>query len=256
MNLYFYAFLGSLFAGLATVIGAFSVLIGKKISPKIQDVLLGFSAGIMLAASVFSLIIPALNISENVFHKPFNVFFISFGILCGTFLFLILDKLIPEDYFLKIYENSDAKALKKMWLFVLAITIHNFPEGMSSALGFFKGDIYGGISLAFGIGVQNIPEGMAVALALYLKGFSIKKSILVSLLTGLVEPIGGLVAIAIFTISNYILFFGLAFAGGAMLFIVSKEMIPETHKKGYETEATFGLIAGFIFMMILDTVLS
>jgi len=138
----------------------------------------------------------------------------------------------------------------------LAITIHNFPEGMSSALGFFKGDIYGGISLAFGIGVQNIPEGMAVALALYLKGSSIKKSILVSLLTGLVEPIGGLIAVAIFTISNYVLPFGLAFAGGAMLFIVSKEMIPETHKKGYETEATLGLIAGFIFMMILDTVLS
>jgi ZIP family zinc transporter len=97
---------------------------------------------------------------------------------------------------------------------------------------------------------------MAVALALYLKGFSIKKSIFVSLLTGLVEPIGGLIAIAIFTISNYILPFGLAFTGGAMLFIVSKEMIPETHKIDYETEATVGLIAGFIFMMILDTVLS
>lgn len=256
MELYVYALLGSLLAGLATVLGVFPVLVSKKISPKIQDVLLGFSAGIMLSASFFSLILPALDISESIFQKPFNIFLVSLGILVGTSFFLVLDKLIPEDYFLKVYENSDTKTLKKMWLFVLAIAIHNFPEGMASALGFFKDDIYAGISLAFGIGIQNIPEGMVVALILFLKGYSVKESVFVSLLTGLVEPIGGLVAVSLFTVSSYILPFGFAFAGGAMLFIVSKEMIPQIHKKGYETEATLGLISGFLLMMILDTLLS
>lgn len=252
--IYIYAFIGSFLAGLSTVIGSIPVLFGKRISLKLQDILLGFSAGIMLSASFFSLILPALKIAENLYYRPFNILLVSLGIIVGSLIFLIFDKLIPEDYFLKLYKE-DSKRLKKMWLFILAITVHNFPEGMSSSISFFS-DIKEGISTATGIGIQNIPEGLAVALALYLNGFSKSKVFLITLLTGLVEPVGGLISIVIFTFTNYILSFGLSFAAGAMLFVVSKEMIPETHKKGFEKEATFGLIGGFIVMMILDSLLS
>ncbi len=252
--LYIYAFIGSFLAGLSTVIGVIPVLFGKKISLKLQDILLGFSAGIMLSASFFSLILPALKISENLYNKPLNIVLVSFGILAGSLIFLFFDKLIPDEYFIKTYKE-DSKRLKKMWLFILAITVHNFPEGMASSISFFS-DLKVGISTATGIGIQNIPEGLAVALALYLNGFSKLKLFLITLLTGLVEPVGGLFSIIIFTFTSYILSFGLSLAAGAMLFVVSKEMIPETHKKGFETEATFGLIGGFIVMMILDNLLS
>ena len=252
MEIIVLAIAGSFLAGLATVFGVLPILLGKKVSPVMQDVLLGFSAGIMLSASFFSLLNPAIEMANNIFENYFAIFIVSIGLLTGAVVFLIADKFIPEDYFIRIYENSDSKALKKMWLFILAITIHNFPEGLSSSLGFLTGDVGKGISLATGIGIQNIPEGLAVALALYLNNFSKKDIFLITLLTGIVEPIGGVVAVSLFSISHYILPVGLSFAAGAMLFVVSKEMIPQTHKKGFETQATFGLMFGFVVMMVLD----
>jgi ZIP family zinc transporter len=249
-----FAILGSFLSGLATILGVFPVLLGNKISPKMQDIFLGFSAGIMLSASFFSLLNPAIDMASAIFSKHLAISVVSLGMILGVLIFLFVDRFIPENYFIRIYENSNGKVLKKMWLFIIAITIHNFPEGMSSSLGFLTGDLGRGISLATGIGIQNIPEGLAVALALLVNNFSKKDIFIITLLTGVVEPIGGIVAVILFSLSHYILPIGLAFAAGAMLFVVSKEMIPQTHKKGYETQATVGLITGFTLMMILDNI--
>lgn len=246
------AVLGSFLAGLATIVGVIPILFGKRISSKMQDILLGFSAGIMLSASFFSLLNPAIDLANGIFEKFMAITVVTFGMILGTMIFLLVDRFIPDDYFIKVYDNSDGKVLKKMWLFIIAITVHNFPEGMSSSLGFLTGDVGKGISLASGIGIQNIPEGLAVALALFVNNFQKKDVFLITLLTGIVEPVGGVLAVILFSISHYILPFGLSFAAGAMLFVVSKEMIPQTHKKGYETQATIGLMIGFILMMILD----
>ncbi len=247
-----YGIVASFLAGFMTFIGALPVLFGKRISPRTEDVLLGFSAGIMLAASFFSLLNPSIELAEKAFENRFIVsLIVSFGVLLGAFIFFIVDRFIPEEYFIGI-EYKDVKGIKSVWIFILAITVHNFPEGMSSAIGFMTGDISKGVALATGIGIQNIPEGLAVALALVVKGYPYSRALLVALISGLVEPVGGISGILAFGFSNIVLPVGLAFAAGAMIFVISKEIIPQTHKKGYEMEATTGLIVGFIVMMILD----
>lgn len=250
------ALTGSFLAGMLTTVGAIPILFGKRISPQIQDSLLGFSAGIMLSASFFSLLFPALELSKLTFSEELGVILVSGVFLFGGLIFLILDKTVPEDYFIKVLTDRDKTSLKKVWLFVFAVSLHNFPEGMSSSLGFMTGEIKEGITLSIGIGIQNIPEGFAVALALYLFGYSKYQSFKIALLTGLIEPIGGVFAITVFYPFRELLFVGFAFASGAMFFVVIKEMIPEIQKKGFEVQASLGLMIGFVFMMILDTVLS
>ncbi len=146
-------------------------------------------------------------------------------------------------------------SLKRIWLFVIAITIHNFPEGLAVGVGFGDQNIKNGLILAIGIGLQNMPEGLAVALALLREGYSQKKSFLIALLTGLVEPIGGFLGLWLVNVFKPILPFTLAFAAGAMLFVISDEIIPETHNNGNEREATYGILIGFVIMMILDITL-
>lgn len=250
------AVVGSFLAGVATGVGGLPLLFGKKLSSKMQDTLLGFSAGVMLSASFFSLLLPAVELSGSVIGSKLHVLAVSVFFLAGGFIFLLLDRFIPDDYFLKLLTEEERRSLKKVWLFVSAIALHNFPEGMSSALGFMTGSVNEGISLATGIGIQNIPEGFAVALALYLYGYSRLKSFLVALATGLIEPAGGLFAITIFYPFEEFLFAGFAFAAGAMLFVVVKEMVPEIQKKGFEVSASVGILLGFVFMMILDISLS
>lgn len=250
------AVVGSFLAGVATGIGGIPILFGKRLSLKAQDTLLGFSAGVMLSASFFSLLLPAVELSGSVINSKFHILYVSVFFLAGGLVFLLLDRLIPDDYFLKVLAEEDQRSLKKVWLFVSAIALHNFPEGMSSSLGFMTGSITEGVSLATGIGIQNVPEGFAVALALYLYGYSKIKSFIVALATGLIEPIGGLFAITIFYPFREFLFVGFSFAAGAMLFVVVKEMVPEIQKKGFEVSASIGILIGFVFMMILDTTLS
>jgi len=259
LKLILFALSGSFLAGMATSLGAIPVFFGKFISPKTEDILLGFSGGIMLAASFFSLLSPAIDmLIENYHSKLISSILASFGFGMGAVIFWIADKFLPSDYILKKFaaQHKSKISLKGIWLFTLAITVHNFPEGMSSAMGFLTGDIGRGIALASGIGIQNIPEGLAVALALVSAGYSKKFAFFISMITGLVEPIGGLVGILIFGFTDVILPIGLSFAAGAMIFVISKEVIPETHKKGFELEATTGLMIGFILMMILDISLS
>jgi ZIP family zinc transporter len=239
------AFLGSLLAGLATGLGALPCLFVARIRQSIQDAMLGFGAGVMLSATAFSLIIPALEVSHN-------IFMVALGIAFGAVFLFVSDLIIPHEHFIKGPEGSNPGRLRKVWLFVLAITLHNFPEGLAVGVGFKGGNLQDGIALATGIGIQNIPEGLVVALALRTQGYSRLYAVLVSTLTGLVEPVGGIFGGGLLLVASTLLPFALSFAGGAMLFVVSDEIIPESHRTGHEKHATFGVVIGFIIMMLLD----
>ena len=239
-----YGLVASLLAGLATGVGALPVLFTKRISDKLLDVMLGFSAGVMLAATAFSLIVPAIDLS--------GPFVVVLGVILGALVLHLIDRFVPH-FHPALGAEGPPSRLSKVWLFVLAITIHNFPEGLAVGVSFGGGDVAAGLVIALAIGLQNMPEGLAVALPLVREGYSRRKSLMYGTLTGLVEPLGGLLGVALVSIFQPVLPWGLAFAAGAMLFVVSDEMIPESHKKGFEREATFGLIAGFVFMMLLDT---
>ncbi len=233
----------SLVAGLATGAGALPVLFVKKVSDKFLDIMLGFSAGVMLAATSFSLIIPALDLT--------GPWVVVFGVGLGALVLHLIDRLIPH-FHPAIGAEGPPSRLSRVWLFLLAITIHNFPEGLAVGVSFGSGDVKAGFVVALAIGLQNMPEGLAVALPLVREGYSRRRSLCYATMTGLVEPLGGLLGIALVFIFAPILPWALAFAAGAMLFVVSDEMIPESHRKGFEREATFGLIIGFLVMMLLD----
>jgi len=167
----------------------------------------------------------------------------------------LIDRFVPQFHPAIGIEGRPSR-LSKVWLFVLAITIHNFPEGLAVGVSFGSGDVAAGFVIAAAIGLQNMPEGLAVALPLVREGYSRQKSLLYATLTGLVEPLGGLLGVALISIFQPFLPWGLSFAAGAMLFIVSDEIIPESHRKGFEREATFGLVVGFVIMMLLDCMFS
>ena len=234
----------SLAAGLATGAGALPVLFTKKISDKLLDVMLGFSAGVMLAATAFSLIIPAIDLS--------SAWIAAIGIILGAVVLYLIDHFIPH-FHPALGPEGPPSRLARVWLLVLAITIHNFPEGLAVGVSFGSGDVAAGFVIAMAIGLQNMPEGLAVALPLLREGYSRSRSLWYGTLTGLVEPVGGLLGVALVTIFHPILPWALAFAAGAMLFVVSDEMIPESHRKGFEKEATFGFMVGFVIMMLLDS---
>ena len=233
----------SLLAGLATGAGALPVLFTKKVSDKMLDTMLGFSAGVMLAATFFSLIIPTIDQG--------GVWVAVAGIILGAITLHLVDRFIPHFHPALGMEGPSSR-LSRVWLFALAITIHNFPEGLAVGVSFGSGDVAAGLVVALAIGLQNMPEGLAVALPLLREGYSRRRSLWYGALTGLVEPVGGLLGVALVSIFNSILPWALAFAAGAMLFVVSDEIIPESHRKGFERQATFGLVAGFIVMMLLD----
>lgn len=243
MNTIWLGGLASLGAGLATGLGGLPVFFTKKASHKVMDGLLGFSAGIMLGATSFSLILPSIQLG--------NVWIASIGILLGGAFLATANRIVPHIHTFSGPEGLPL-SLSRVWLFVLAITIHNFPEGMSVGVGFGKGDLGEELGLAMGIGFQNIPEGMAVAFALLREGYRPFRAFGYATLTGLVEPIGGLIGVSIVTLAQSLLPWGLAFAGGAMLFVISNEIIPETHRSGHPLEATFGVLLGFVVMTIFD----
>lgn len=243
MEQFWFGLLASLGAGLATGAGALPVFFAKRISDRLLDALLGFSAGVMLAATCFSLIVPALDMTGPLV--------VVIGVVLGALTLHLIDRFVPHFHPASGAEGLPSK-LPKVWLFVVAITIHNFPEGLAVGMSFGTGDVAAGLAVAVAIGLQNMPEGLAVALPLMREGYSRPKSVWYATLTGLVEPLGGLLGLVLVSVFLPVLPWGLAFAAGAMLFVVSDEMIPESHKKGFEREATFGLIAGFVVMMFLD----
>jgi ZIP family zinc transporter len=235
--------IASLLAGLATGAGALPVLFTKKVSDKLLDVMLGFSAGVMLAATFFSLLVPAIDLG--------GVWVAMLGIIFGAVTLHLIDRFIPH-FHPALGAEGPSSRLSRVWLFALAITIHNFPEGLAVGVSFGSGDVTAGLVVAMAIGLQNMPEGLAVALPLLREGYSRRRSLWYGTLTGLIEPVGGLLGVTLVSIFHPILPWALAFAAGAMLFVVSDEIIPESHRKGFERQATFGLVVGFIVMMLLD----
>jgi ZIP family zinc transporter len=245
LQIWLYGTISSLIAGLATVIGAIPVLFMKKeLNEKSMDFLLGFAAGVMLSATMFSLIVPSLDKG--------GVVITIVGILAGSIVIDLFDRFSPHEHFLKGHEGPEAMKLKKIWLFIIAITLHNFPEGMAVGVSFGGGMVSNGISIAIAIGLQNIPEGTATAFSLLQANYSKKQSFYWTLLTGLVEPLGGLLGASLVVLMEPLLPFFLSFAAGAMLYVISDEIIPETHSHGNEEIATFSLIAGFLLMLALD----
>jgi len=253
MTLFYYGALASLLAGLAGAVGALPVLFLKDVSRNFLNIMLGASAGVMLAATSFSLIIPGIESGEALW-PGWGVYVAAFGILLGAGVLDWTDKLLPHEHFVAGPEGPSSR-LKRIWLFVIAITIHNFPEGMAVGVGFGTGDIGGGISLAIGIGIQNMPEGLAVALSLLGLGYSRWRAFAIAVSTGMVEPVGGILGAGAVTIFQPVLPLALAFAAGAMLFVISDEIIPETHAEGKSRQATFGVMVGFVVMMALDNLL-
>lgn len=256
MNVIWLGFLGSLAAGALTALGAVGVFFIRRLSSRLEDGLLSFAAGIMLAASFFSLLLPGIEYGEKYFASTnVAVGLAAAGVLAGAVSLWAMNGVLPHEHFRLGHEGPDTETLSRIWLFIIAITIHNFPEGMAVGVGFAGGDIANGTTLATGIGIQNIPEGLAVSVSMLAVGYSKMKSFLVGSLTGLAEPVGGLVGSIAVSFSGPLLPFSLAFAAGAMLFIISHEIIPETHRSKFANVATFSLLVGFVFMMFLDATL-
>ena len=223
--------LASLAAGLATSLGALPVFFLKDISDKVLDILLGFAAGVMLAASAFSLLVPALNLEPEVGG---GVWIVSGGVIAGVLFIALVDKWAPHRHFVKGPEGKVSKRLAATWLFVIAITIHNFPEGLAVGVSFGQGseNIVSGIIVAIAIGLQNIPEGTAVAMPLLKEGYTKRKAFFIAAASGIVEPIGAFLGVSLIGVAKFFLGFGMAFAAGAMIFVIADEIIPETHREG------------------------
>lgn len=246
-------FLGSLAAGSLTAIGAIPVLFGRLPSRATRDLSLGFAAGVMLAASFFSLIIPALDAAEMRYDNgAVAPAIVCVAILLGMGAVALMNERLPHEHFATGREGPEAASLRRVWLFIIAITIHNFPEGLAVGVGFGSGGVEGGLPLAIGIGLQNAPEGLAVAVALLGEGYAKGRAWGIAALTGMVEPVGGLIGAGIIALSEPLLPWGLAFAAGAMLYVISHEIIPETHRNGNQDRATFGLAIGLVIMLFLD----
>lgn len=256
MELILWGTLASLAAGLMTGVGALPVLAGRRLTRRANDGLLGFAAGVMLSASYFSLLLPGIEAAEALHGTRWAAAAIAAGGLAlGVLAVAWLNAVLPHEHFVQGREGAEAGEIARIWLFVLAITIHNFPEGMAVGIGFAGGDIAKGATLALGIGLQNAPEGLAVAVALRAAGYGAGRAVAVAALTGLIEPVGGLLGVALVSASAEILPWGLAFAAGAMLYVISHEIIPDIHRHGNAGIATAGLTAGLILMMVLDVAL-
>lgn len=247
----FLGLLASALTGLATGAGALPVFMTRSIPRKAMDCLLGFAAGVMLAATSFSLIIPAIEKGGGGIRGA-TVTLV--GILLGGIFLDSIDHFFPDTNLL-LGPTQNHSNLRKIWLFTLAITVHNFPEGLAVGVGFGDGDFTNGLSLAIAIGLQNLPEGLAVALPFLREGFPQWKAWSIAAISGIVEPFGGLIGAGLVQVARPALPLCLAFAAGAMLFVISHEIIPETQKNSSSKPATHALLIGFVIMMFLDNVL-
>lgn len=241
--------------GGATVIGALLGFIFKKISHKASDIILSFAAGIMLAASVIGLILPSL---EHGGGKSGLITTIV-GIFCGALCVNLIDRVVPHLHKMSGIDTEKhperQEKLDKVLLFVIAIAMHNLPEGIAAGVGFGTGNVVDGLTIALGIALQNIPEGMVIIAPMLAAGMSPGRTFLIALVTGIIEVLGTLFGFFAVSISTAILPFALAFAGGTMLYVISDEIILETHAHGSENGATYSLIAGFCIMLVFDILL-
>ena len=240
--------LTALGVGGATVIGSLLGFGFKKISHRFSDIVLAFAAGVMLAAAVIGLVLPALEFG--------SLFTVIIGIFCGALCLNLIDRLVPHLHHLSGVDGEShpgqTQTLNKVLLFVMAIAIHNLPEGIAAGVGFGTGDPGGAMTIAAGIALQNIPEGMVIIGPMLAAGMKPGRTFLIALMTGVVEVLGTLLGYFAVSVSTAILPFALAFAGGTMLYVISDEMIPETHAHGSERGATYSLLAGFCLMLLMS----
>lgn len=242
-------FLTALGVGGASVFGAIIGFIFKKISHKFSDIVLSFAAGVMLAAAVLGLIIPSIEKGGK-----YGILVTIAGIFTGAICINLIDKVVPHLHKLvgMDSEHHNNSNLNRVLLFVTAIAIHNLPEGIAAGVGFGSGDTSRALIIAGGIALQNIPEGIVIIAPMLSAGVAPKRTFICALLTGLIEVIGTFIGYFAITVSTAILPFALAFAGGTMLYVISDEMIPETHAHGSERGATYSLISGFCLMLLTD----
>ena len=239
--------------GCATIIGAVIGMFFKNLSHKFSDIILSFAAGVMLSAAIFGLIIPSLE-----YGGKYSLLITVAGIFTGAAVINVLDKLVPHLHSLVGIESEEHRGnakINKVLLFVTAIAIHNLPEGIAAGVGFGSGNVSQALLIAGGIALQNIPEGMVIIAPMLSAGVSPKRTFIIAAITGVVEIVGTLIGFFAVSISNAILPFALAFAGGTMLYVVSDEMIPETHAHGAQRGATYALLTGFCLMLISDILL-
>ena len=234
--------------GGATIVGVLIGFIFQKVPHKFNDAILGFAGGIMLAAAVLGLILPSM--------EEGNIWITAAGILTGAVFLNFADKITPHLHNItgvgEEQHPEAQKSINKILLFVMAIAIHNLPEGIAAGVGFGSENISNAITVALGIALQNIPEGMIIVSPLILAGVKKSRVFAIASLTGVVEVLGTLIGFFAVSIATAILPFALAFAGGTMIYVVSDEMIPETHHNGHERMATYSIIFGFITMLLLD----
>jgi ZIP family zinc transporter len=238
--------------GGATLVGAVLGFVFKKISHKFTDITLGFAAGVMLAAAVLGLVLPSLEHGGR-----YAIVTTVIGIFAGAFCLNLVDKLVPHLHKLvgTDIEDHNNAGLNKVLLFVMAIAIHNLPEGIAAGVGFGAEDTSHAFLIAGGIALQNIPEGMVIIAPMLASGISPKRTFLCAAATGLIEVVGTMIGYFAVSVAQVILPFSLAFAGGTMLYVISDEMIPETHAHGNERGATYALLVGFCIMLISDFLL-
>lgn len=251
-----YALIGGSAGFGATSLGALSAFAIRAIETRTQDCMLGFAAGMMLAASAFSLLLPGLEAGQDILGSAVAASaVVVLGLGLGVLLMLALDYFTPHVHEGMGPHGPETARIGGVWLFVLAIILHNLPEGMAIGVSFARGDLSVGLPLTTAIALQDIPEGLAVAIALRAIGQSLGRSVLIGVASGLMEPLGALVGLGM--ASGFALAYpvSLGLAAGAMIFVVSHEVIPETHRNGHETMATTGLMIGFAVMMFLDTAL-
>lgn len=242
--------LTALGVGGATVIGAVLGFLFKAQSHKASDAILSFASGVMLCAATVGLILPAFPTTKT---NVWAVIVPVIGIFMGAAVLYLIDRLVPH-----LHKLSDTEAgvqpsgTSKVLLFVIAIAIHNFPEGIAAGVSFGSGNTAQALAVAGGIALQNIPEGMVIITPMLATGMSKKRTFLIALATGLVEVLGTLVGYFAVSLSVTVLPFALAFAGGTMLYVISDEMIPETHSHGHERLATYALLVGYVVMLVFD----
>ncbi len=257
--------LTALGVGGATMVGALFGFAFKKISHTFSDIMLSFAAGVMLAAAVMGLILPSMEHGLTMFQPMggactwLALLMTVAGIFVGALCVNLIDKLVPHLHRLTGVDQEShpdkTAQLNKVLLFVMAIAIHNLPEGIAAGVGFGTGNTSEALIIAGGIALQNIPEGMVIIGPMLASGMSQGRTLLVALATGVVEVLGTLLGFFAVSVSTAILPFALAFAGGTMLYVISDEMIPETHAHGHERGATYALLVGFCVMLVFDVLL-
>ncbi len=243
--------LTALGVGGATLFGVVTGFIFRKLSHRFSDIVMGFAAGVMLAAAILGLVIPSVEFSEG----PLGLAVTVVGIFAGALCLNLMDRAVPHLHRLAGGEGTADRKGAKVLLFVSAIAIHNLPEGIAAGVGFGSGNTAQALLIAGGIALQNIPEGMVIVGPMLASGITPKRTFLLAAMTGVVEVIGTLLGYFAVSVSTVILPFALAFAGGTMLYVVSHEMIPETHHEGSNTGATYSLLLGFCVMLVSDVLL-